>query len=331
MISAAAKLLFALSAAAGALTIGYGAVVGDRAGALLLASAGVVALLAALAVVGATGPDELVAAEEAEEEPARAPEPVAVEVVAPSGWPLVAAVAVGTVAVGLAVGAPLVVSGLLVGLVASAGWLAQAWREHSSWSVDLSARMDDRLVLPAGLPVLAFLLVALIAVSLSRLLLAVPKDPAVGIALVVAVVILLACALLASTRLSPGFVAGLTVVAAHLTGAAGVVGAAAGEREFHPHAHEEPAVELVARNIEFTSDEITAEAGEPRHIELINVDEVFHNLAVYTSDTEDGLPLFNGRPITEGEIEYTVTVPDPGDYVFICDFHPNMKGAFVVE
>jgi plastocyanin len=328
MINSTAKFLFALAVAAGLLTIGYGLFVGDRAGALLLASAFVVAVLAGLSVVATVGPDDALVVALAEDELPAEPWPVPVP--QPSPWPLIAALAVATVAVGLAVGPPLVGSGLLVGLVAFAGWLAQAWREHPGWSPRLSERMDDRLILPAGLPVMAFLVAALIAVSVSRVLLAVPKDPAVAVALVVAVVILLVCALLAASRLTPTAIAGLAVAAALLTGTAGVVGAAAGEREFHPHEHPER-VTAIARNTQFDVDEITAKAGEARLVEFRNEDEVLHNIAVYEGEGEAAPPLFNGRPIVEGEVEYEIEIDKPGDFRFVCDFHPNMTGAYIVE
>lgn len=194
--------------------------------------------------------------------------------------------------------------------------------------------MDDRLLLPAGLPLLAFGLAAVIAIALSRILLAVPKDPAVLVALVVAVVILFACALLAARpRVSPGAVTALAVVAALLTGGAGVVGAAAGEREFHEHEHQE-VVHVEAANLLFDADEITAEAGEARHIGFANHDDVYHNIAVYEGegDEEPGAPIYNGRPVVEDEIEYEIQIDDPGEYIFLCDFHPvTMRGAYVVE
>jgi plastocyanin len=330
VINSAAKLLFAVCVAAGLLTIGYGIAVGDRGGALLFASAFFVALMAGLSLVATLGPDDALIGVGVDSEEAEAAEPWRTSVPAPSPWPLIAALAVATVAVGFAVDASLVGAGLLIGLVAFAGWLAQAWREYPGWSTRLSERMDDRLVLPAGLPVAAFVVVALIAVSISRVLLAVPKDPAVVVALVVAVVILFVCSLLAATKLTPGAIAGLAVVAALLTGGAGVVGAAAGEREFHPHEHPEH-VTVVARNTQFDVDEITAEAGKARLIEFHNRDDVLHNIAVYAGEGEDSPPLFNGRPVTEGETEYEVEIEEPGDYRFVCDFHPNMTGAYIVE
>ena len=41
---------------------------------------------------------------------------------------------------------------------------------------------------------------------------------------------------------------------------------------------------VVAKNTQFDVDEITAEAGEARHVDFDNEDEVLHNIAVYAGE-----------------------------------------------
>ena len=334
MINDAAKYLLTISGLTAVAAGMYGVAVGDRAGAFILGFASLGALVAALATIG-TGvfdyPDEPgsdAGADEAPTPAVREPAPPA----RPSAWPAVAALSAGTVAVGAAVGAPLVVAGAVIALIPFAGWLAQVWREHPSWSPDLSRRMDDRLVLPVVLPVAMFLLAALIAVSFSRILLAISKDAATAIAMVAATLILVACAFVASRpRLRSGSVTGLAVIAALAAGASGVVGAAAGEREFPKHEEHVPEEEIVARNTQFNLPEIEFPAETRVKLDFHNEDhEVFHNVSIYTKD-EASRPVFNGRPITEGEVVYEFRTPPPGEYQFICDFHPNMVGDLVTE
>ena len=90
-----------------------------------------------------------------------------------------------------------------------------------------------------------------------------------------------------------------------------------------------------AVNLLFDVDEVTAEAGESRHIAFANHDDMYHNIAVYEGgegDAEPGAPVYNGRPVVEDEIEYEIEIDEPGEYLFLCDFHPvTMRGAYVVE
>jgi plastocyanin len=253
----------------------------------------------------------------------------------PSTGPFLAAVAAGLVAVGLAEGPAYVVSGGLLGLVIAGLWTAQVWREHPSWTPRLGERMGQRLLVPSLLPVVALLTTAVIAIALSRILLAVSKDGSIIIAGVAALAILAACAVIAyRPRVGPGAMLGLIAVGAVLAGTAGVWGAAAGEREFHPHHDEHHAIELAAQNTAFDKTRLVVPAEEPVVVDFANHDEIFHNLAVYTPGadaTTVGSPVFAGKPIAEGEVEFEMEIPEPGNYVFVCDFHPNMRGDLVAE
>jgi plastocyanin len=68
-------------------------------------------------------------------------------------------------------------------------------------------------------------------------------------------------------------------------------------------------------------------------IEFANSDpDIFHNVAVYESDDPDAKPVYNGVGFSGiDERTYEFETPDSGTYVFVCDFHANMKGQFVVE
>lgn len=87
---------------------------------------------------------------------------------------------------------------------------------------------------------------------------------------------------------------------------------------------------VVADNIEFDTDELDAPAGSITFI-LDNQDTgVPHNIHIYKGDDADGesmgkTPLKNGDSIDE----ITLTL-EAGEYFFVCDAHPNMKGTLTV-
>lgn len=336
MINVPAKILLALSAFAGVAAVAFAVAGDDRSGVVLFGAVLVVSLFAAFAVMGSVGADP-VDADDAEEADAAAATVThgPTDVARPSAWPFFAALAAGLVAVGLAEGPAYVVSGGLLALVIAGLWTAQVWREHPSWTPRLGEKMSQRLLVPSLLPIVALGLTAVIAISMSRSLLAVSKDGSIIIAGVAALVILIVCALVASRpRVGPSAMLGLIAIGAVVAISTGVWGAAAGEREFHPHHAEEHEIEVVAENTAFEQDKLEVHAGEPVVVAFVNHDEVFHNIAVYTpgaDDTTVGSPVFAGKPIAEGEVKIDMEIAEPGNYVFVCDFHPNMRGDLVAE
>ena len=336
MINTPAKILLALSAFAGVVGIGYAIAGDDRTGVVLLGAVLVVALLAAFAVMGSAGADPIDLDDEAEADAAAAVVSHGpMDTPRPSAAPLFVAVAAGLIAVGAAEGPAYVVGGGLLALVVAALWTAQVWREHPSFTPRVASRLSERVLVPGLLPIVALVLTAVIAISLSRVLLAVSKDGSIVIAGVAALVILMACAFVAlRPRVSPGAILGLIAVAAVFAGSAGVWGAAAGEREFEPHEEEEHAIRIAAKDTAFDKTKLEVPAGESVIVDFANRDEIFHNVAVYTPGadaTTVGTPVFAGKPIAEGEVEFEMEIPEPGSYVFVCDFHPNMRGDLVAE
>ena len=336
MINVPAKIFLALSAFAGVAAIAYAVAGDDRSGVVLFAAVLVVSLFAAFAVMGSAGADP-VDADDAEEADAAAATVThgPSDVARPSAGPFFAALAAGLVAVGLAEGPAYVVSGGLLGLVIAGLWTAQVWREHPSFTPRLSERLGERLLVPSLLPVVALLTTAVIAISISRILLAVSKDGSIVIAGVAALVILLACAFVAyRPHIGPGAMLGLIVVAALAAGGAGVYGAAAGEREFEPHEGREQEIEVRAKDTAFEQKKLEVPAGEAVHVKFLNEDPILHNFAVYTPGadaTSVGDPVFAGRPSVDREVALQMEITEPGNYVFVCDFHPNMRGDLVAE
>lgn len=331
MISLPSKLLLALAGLTVSGAAVYAATVGERGGVLLLFTAALVAAVMALGL--------LVARDHAPNVPADAPppDPQATTPGAParpSAWPFAAALAAGLVAVGAAVDASLVYAG--IGLVAATGlgWFGRAWSEHPTWTPRVRERIDYRLLVPVSLPLVMVAVALGIAVAMSRVLLAVDKDIATVIALVVAVLLLGGFTLVAAKpRMSSSVLVSAAAVLGVAVVGAGIAGAAQGERDFERHGHELPEVHIEAKDVAFDKDELVLPAEETVHIRFENDDpDIFHNVAVYESDDPDAAPVFNGAGFAGVDTRtYELTTPETGTYVFVCDFHANMKGQFVVE
>lgn len=333
MFNLATKLLFALTGAVLVLAVGYDVAVGERSGFVILLFLALAAFVLACATVGSAVPDI------APVVPADAPPPeLRATTTGPpargSGWSLAAAAAVTVLAAGAAVGPAVVVAGVVAVLVATGGWFARAWSEHPSWTGRVRERVSTRLVMPVGLPLVTFLLVLTIAVSVSRILLAVPERASVVVALAVALAVLLGCAWVASRPLlGSSVVIALAVLAAVSVLGAGIAGALSGERRFEPEEGEDNVFRVTAKDIKFSRARLTVPTGREVVLEFENRDrDVYHNMAVYRGEGPSATPVFNGEGFPgDGERDYQLRTPAPGTYVFLCDFHPaNMKGSFVV-
>ncbi len=332
MLNAVSRALLALTAASAALAAAYFIADGDRTGVVLLAFLALAALVGGLSTAGNAVPD--VAPPVGAGSPARGRTAMSASVPKGSGWPLGVAVSLTVLAVGAVTGVPLVLAGLLLLLVVTAGWFAKAWSEHPSWTRPVRQRVSSRLLAPVGLPVGGFLLAAVIAVSMSRILLAVSKNVATVVAMVAAVAIFAACYWVASRpRLGSSVIVALSVLAGTSMVGAGIAGAVGGERKFEQHHEEEHPLTVSAKETKFNTDTITVKAGKDVHLEFVNEDEkIFHNVAVYDGSGPDSKPVFNGEGFPgHGERSYEFKAPQPGSYTFVCDFHPAMKGTFVSE
>lgn len=88
---------------------------------------------------------------------------------------------------------------------------------------------------------------------------------------------------------------------------------------------------LVAENIAFDQDELTAPAGEITFVVDNRDNSVPHNVRIYKGKDIRGedmgaTDLKNGPSINE----VTLTL-EAGEYFFVCDAHPNMKGKLTVN
>lgn len=331
MFNAASKLYFALAGIA--IVVGFGYVVGtsDRVGFTNLVVAGLAAFALALAAYAFVPREPLPVAldEVGEARPADA-----TDVAGASNWPVLAALAIGLLAAGAALDGSLILLGIVVGLVAMFSWFGQVWREHPSWTQEMTDRINDRFVVPFGLPGTIFLLAGLGVVSLSRLFLAVSVDAAPLIGIVIAFALLGGFYLISVRDVGRPALATLATVAVGLVLAAGVAGALKGEREFHEAGGEhggEGEFRIAAENLAFDTDELDFPAATEVSLVFENLEPVPHNVSIY--EEEGGDAIFEGELLnTEGEITYEFTTPEAGTYYFQCDVHPDqMNGDVVVS
>jgi plastocyanin len=198
----------------------------------------------------------------------------------------------------------------------------------------LNQQLRDRVLLPVAIPLGALSFIFLVAFGLSRILLKVPKEIATAVALMTAfnLVVLFAFTATRKARLTPAMIVpmlGVGLVPVLIGGAVagGVVTLKEqGEKE---HVAASVTVELSAKDLSFSTDQLSVPAGKPFKLAFDNKDSVPHNVAVYKQET-DASPVFV-RPFFIGPKKMTWDVPpiQEGSYIFRCQVHPTMKGTLV--
>lgn len=199
----------------------------------------------------------------------------------------------------------------------------------------MNAQIRERGVLPLAIPVGIFAVIGALVWLFSRVLLNVPKEVAVAIALMTAINVLAACtALAAFPRLKGGqmlplLAVGLVPVAVGALAAAGVFG----ETKAEEHGGGPAAVEVTAKNLAFGSSEFKLPADADVTINFRNDEAVPHNIAIFKGSDASGEPVFKGETFTGPATRaYSFKSPPAGRYFFRCDVHPTtMTGTVVVE
>lgn len=324
MFNAASKLYFSIGGLAIVAGFAYAIVTGDRMGLTNLVSAGLASIGLGIAAFGFVPRESLVSARD---EAAEGRHADATDVAGASSWPIFGALALGLLATGAATSGPLILLGVIVGLVAVFAWFGQVWREHPSWTPAMTERINDRFIVPIGLPGTIFLLTGVGVVALSRLFLAVSVEAAPVIGILTAFVLLGVFWFIANNNVGRSTLKGLATGGVGLVLAAGVAGALKGEREFH-EAGGEGEFHIAAENIEFDKSELDFPASTKVKLIFENLEDVPHNVAIYES--EGGTEIFKGPVLnTAGEAEYEFETPAAGSYYFQCDVHPDQMNGTV--
>jgi plastocyanin len=336
VLSLGTKSLFGFAVAAFVASVVYGVATNEGSGTAVLAFVAAGAIGLAAVSLGA-GPDRTPVP--TVDGPLPQNPPGGGRPMYPSVWPLAAAIGIGVLAVGAATDGLLVVAAIVVGAIALLGWVFQSWTEHPIFTARFGARLTDRLLVPIGLPVGVFALVLVIALSLSRVLLAVPEQGSRVVAIVVAVVILAGAFFIVSQeRMARAALSVLSAVALLAVIAAGGVGLAYGERHFEKKGLPAGAGSTAApvaiategNNLAFSTSTLTFPAGTTVPVAFDNqATGIPHDVAIYNQ--KGGKELFQGAIVT-GPTKVTYRVPPlvAGTYWFQCDVHPQMNGTLTV-
>jgi plastocyanin len=192
-----------------------------------------------------------------------------------------------------------------------------------------------RVPLPVIIPLGALTVIAVITIGMSRILLNVPKEIAVVIAIAVAANILIACTIIAlrpqetkRTWVELVIVATYPLIVGLVIAQIGI-----GEGEARGPAPSEASAgganTVSAQNIQFDTDSLDLTAGEETTLTFVNEDSssTQHNMSIYeTPDAEKN--LFEGQIIPGGqEAQYQIPPLKKGEYYFQCDIHPSMNGT----
>jgi hypothetical protein len=162
----------------------------------------------------------------------------------PAPWPVLAALSVGTLLIGLAGNSLFFYAGIAFAVLIFGEWLVQGWAERATGDDAANQELRNRLMFPLEVPVTAALGVGFVVITFSRVLLALPKTGSTVIAIVVASAILGIAALVAARpRLSSSLVTAVVALGAVTFLVAGVVGAVSGHRTFEEHHSGESAQE----------------------------------------------------------------------------------------
>ena len=156
---------------------------------------------------------------------------------AASMWPLVSAVGLLLIGVGLITAPVVFKAGLVVLFAAAAEWMIQGWSERASASASYNAEVRRRILFPLEFPVLGAVIGAVVVYSFSRIMLYLSKEAGPIVFIVVASLILVGGILFAvKPKLSKGFVGGVCAVAMLALVGTGVATAVSGQRYIHEHA-----------------------------------------------------------------------------------------------
>lgn len=88
-------------------------------------------------------------------------------------------------------------------------------------------------------------------------------------------------------------------------------------------------VSVTAVDMAFEAATLSAPAGEPFSLALVNEDAMPHNVAIYTDESRTE-KLFEGEMVTDGTVVYDIPALEAGEYFFDCSLHPDMTGTLVV-
>jgi hypothetical protein len=213
----------------GVISSGYKGGIGEHTGYTILMSASVGAfILGVVSVIVRDGDAEDMSALAGSDRTLAVRPPVGLSIVAP-----LTAFGIACLAVGVAVSSAFIYLGVAVLFVVGVEWLIQAWADRATGDDEVNNVIRKRMLGPIEVPLLGLLGIAVMAIGVSRILLAVSKTGATVIAVVAAAFIFFSAILIAKARLPRAIVSAIVTFGAVAVLAGGIVGAVRGPRDFH--------------------------------------------------------------------------------------------------
>lgn len=216
--------------------------------------------------------------------------PPGVHLPGPSPWPFFAPIALMFIFLGLVYSLALIIGGLMMGVIAAAGWLRDAGSEYRQ--TDAGRIVEPRTRDPKR---------------------AVPRA-LIGVYLAIAALSLFAV-------VGPNAISAVITRATPAPSAAPSVGGSGGPPPGSP-------VAISASGIKFSTDHLEGPAAKPFQLAFDNQEAVPHNVQIFEGPDPGSAPAFTGTIIT-GPKQTTYEVPAlaAGPHYFQCSVHPNMKGT----
>lgn len=89
--------------------------------------------------------------------------------------------------------------------------------------------------------------------------------------------------------------------------------------------------QISARDLKFSTSQLTAPAGKPFAIQFDNQEGAPHNVSIYRDEALTD-KVFAQDPFS-GPATQTYAIPalDAGSYTFVCDVHKEMRGTLTAE
>ncbi|MFN8050068.1 MAG: hypothetical protein U0Q22_01380 [Acidimicrobiales bacterium] len=218
----------AVDALLGPITFGYKGGVGDQFGYALFMGSAVCSFGAGIASLAFrdSDPEALAELENASSVP-----PVS-EPADLSDWPIATAFSLVLMTLGLAVGPVWFAIGAGALAISAIEWTIKAWSERATGDPEVNRLIRNRLMHPVEIPVAGVILLAILAFSFSRILLASSEKGAVWVAIGIGAVMFLGAVVIGT---QPQVRRGVVVAAVLIGGLAavtlGIVGALHGERK----------------------------------------------------------------------------------------------------
>lgn len=190
-------------------------------------------------------------------------------------------------------------------------------------------------LIPLAIPVIATVIIFTIIWSVSRILLAMPGNGATPIAIVIAIAVLLLCAVVASApKISKATIYAVIAVPLLAVWGAGIGSGIYLHNEKPESAAAKltplPAQEITTDN-QFSATSLTFAAGAPITINLKNNGQAVHNFFILDSKDASGNDI-KSKNLAPGDADaLTFTINQPGTYHFQCQFHPTqMTGTITI-